>query len=306
MFDVQEFDNQLVFKYTNSRGDFMDKNKQDLKYALVRMSNVLVTKSTKMDAEYQKLFYIALASIIPTQSSNEIIINKSEIFDLLGLKSENKHTRLRQMFIKLMHKSLIQFGEDDEEYVDGFLINKVRTTRKDVIVRFDEDYMPLLAQLSTNYTRLLNDDLIHFESKFSMMLYQFLMKNNNNVKTKNPITLTTRQLKQLFGLSETDYCRKNGKFDRNNFEMYTLNIAIKEINEKAKCIHNLQYVKHYKHRLVTHYEFIYSTSDPQKIADKMKDDDIIEGQLSFDLNNPNNLKEKNEHEISTYEWWDED
>lgn len=38
----------------------------------------------------------------------------------------------------------------------------------------------------------------------------------------------------MFGLSKDDYCYKSGKFDRPNFEKYTIEVAIKEINQNTR------------------------------------------------------------------------
>lgn len=295
----------------------MKQNEEDLKYAIIQMDNALITKSTKMNGTYQKLFYICLASIKPYQTGNEVIIKKKDIYDLMGYKNKADYTSMRYRFKQLMMKSLFEFEEDEENWECGFLITNVRSTRHDIIVQFNNQFMPLLTHLSQNFTRLLNDDVITFNSKFSMMLYQFLMRYNDSVKTLHPITLTTKEMKKLFGLKDDDYCRKNGKFDRVAFEKKTLDVAVKEINEKARCISKLQYEKKYKHRLVSHYEFTYETKDPQGVAHQMKEEDFIKqlrkeqkeneppaGQM--DLENFGVEIEKSKRpKPSNYEWWNE-
>ena len=272
----------------------------ELKYQIIRMDNALATKSTQMNATYQKLFYLSLASIKPTQTSNEVVLSKKEVFDMMGYKNKADYGRLRYRFQQLMMKSFFKFEDEDGNWNDGFLISGVRTTRNDIIVEFRQYYMPLLTRLSESYTRLLNDDVIEFNSKFSMMLYQYLMRYNDNVKTIEPITLSTKQLKKLFGLKDDDYCRKNGKFDRVSFERSTINVAIQEINEKSKCIKDLTYVKHYKNRLVSCYEFIYSTVDPQKVVNDMKIREHLEKQTTLE-----DYGVEVEREVSHYEWWND-
>lgn len=278
----------------------MDEN---LKYQIIRMDNALATKSTQMNATYQKLFYLSLASIKPNQTSNEVVLSKKEVFDLMGYKNKADYTSIRYRFQQLMMKSFFKFEDDDGNWNDGFLISGVRTTKKEIIVEFRQYYMPLLTHLSKNYTRLLNDDVIDFNSKFSMMLYQFLMRYNDNVKTLKPITLTTRELKKLFGLNDDDYCRKNGKFDRANFEKKTLDVAIQEISEKSKCIVGLSYKKHYKNRLVSCYEFNYSTIDPQKVVNDIKTKEFLEEhQTTLE---DYGVEVEVEQNRSNFKWWEE-
>lgn len=54
----------------------------------------------------------------------------------------------------------------------------------------------------------------------------------------------------MFGLSKDDYCYKSGKFDRPNFEKYTIEVAIKEINQNTRI--NVEYKKNNR---VANYQF---------------------------------------------------
>ena len=54
----------------------------------------------------------------------------------------------------------------------------------------------------------------------------------------------------MFGLSKDDYCYKLGKFDRPNFEKYTIEVAIKEINQNTRI--NVEYKKNNR---VANYQF---------------------------------------------------
>ena len=50
-----------------------------------------------------------------------------------------------------------------------------------------------------------------------MSLYLNLLSWSNG-ENESYRFYTTKQLKEIFGLSKDDYCKKDGKFDRNNFE----------------------------------------------------------------------------------------
>lgn len=232
----------------------------DLHNQIIAMDNELAKQATNFTVEEQRLFYITLASIKPNQKSSIIEIDKKAVLDMLGFKSHNQYSRLRPMFTKMIKKSLILSG-DDEIWNDGFLFYKCRTTKKKIYLYVDDEYIPLLIKLQPGFTRLLSDDAISFKSKYSMILYQQIMRLNN--KGTYGVGFTTKELKTLFGLSKEDYM-SGGRFDRYNFERKTINLAIKDINEKSKCIQNLRYEKRKKNGRVQGYVFFFDYTDPNE------------------------------------------
>lgn len=244
---------------------------EDLHEQIIAMDNTLTKKATKFTVDEQRLFYITLASIKPDQKGNEIEIDKKAMFDMLGFKSHNYYSRIRGMFKKLAMASWIEFG-DDEIFDDGFLISAVRTTKRKVYVTIAEKYIPLLIELAPGFTRLLSDDAISFKSKFSMLLYQQLMRWSH----KGVFGATTKELKDLFGMTKDDYVY-NGKFNRQMFEQRTIDVAIQDINEKSKCINNLRYEKKKKGNRIQGYVFYYEYTDPNNFRNTYKHE-----QLSLD------------------------
>lgn len=253
---------------------------------VIRMENTLAKKSTKFNAVQQKLFYVCLASLNKgVNNVNEIEIDKQELFEYLNITSDDRWTRTKKQFKSLMKSSLIEF-ENGDNWESGFLITKTRSTRKKIYVEFAKDYLPLLIELSRNYTKLLNDDVTSFNSKFSMMLYQNLMRLNCY---SNRIEFTTKQLKDMFGLNDDDYVY-NDKFNRALFEKKTINLAVKEINEKSKCIRNLKYFKAYKGRQVACYVFSFTYLDPEKEKNTIETNGEQTSIFDFDVDDVKNLK----------------
>lgn len=245
-----------------------------LENQVIAMSNMLAEKSTRFTIIQQKMFYVCLASLKQgVNSKNEVEINKQELFNYLNLTTDNNRwTRIRQEFKKLAKNSYVEFGTD-EEFCDGFLIYQFRSTRNSIFVRFNDYYLPLMQQLANNFVRLLDDDVVSFDSKFSMMLYQNLMKDKWKLTNIDHLGIdySTRKLKMMFGLSIDDYVQ-NGRFNRADFERRTINRAVKEINEKSKCIKNLTYRKVKKGSRVQYYLFTYNYIDPQKVVEDARDE----------------------------------
>ena len=289
-----------------------------LKNQVIAMSNTLAEKSTRFTVFQQRLFYVSLASLKLDKNStktdeklekkelNEVRINKQELFEYLSITNDNNRwTRVRNEFQKLASNSYIQFGDDDY-YIDGFIICGVRSTKYNIYVRFDTYFLPLVEELADNYVRLLDDDVVSFDSKFSMMLYQNLLKDK--WKLTNPdflgIDYSTRQLKMMFGLDKDVYVNKNGNFNRTLFERKTVNRAVKEINEKSKCINNLTYKKVKKGNRVQYYMFTFNYTDPQKVVEDARKDKRWE-QLSLLDDVPTVEKPvRVPDEVKDYNWWE--
>ena len=246
---------------------------EDLHEQIIAMDNTLTKKATKFTVDEQRLFYITLASIKPDQKGNEIEIDKKAMIDMLGFSSRDVYSRIRPMFKKLAMASWIEFG-DDEIFDDGFLISAVRTTKRKVYVTIADKYIPLLIELAPGFTRLLSDDAISFKSKFSMLIYQQLMRWSH----KGVYGATTKELKTLFGMTKDDYVNaKTGRFDRYNFEQRTIEVAVQDINEKSKCISNLRYEKKKKGNRIQGYVFYFDYTDPNNFRNTYKHE-----QLSLD------------------------
>lgn len=228
------------------------------------LSNVLASKSTRFTVEEQKLFYLTLASVKPKQEGNIIEINKKALVDVLGFESRDIYTRLRPMFEKMAASSWIKYNTEDG-YDDGFLFTRIKTTKHKVLVTVDERYVPLLIKLAPGFTMLLVNDVVKFKSKYSQMLYQKLMSLNN--QGEYGVGMTTKQLKDLFGLSVDDYVY-NGNFNRALFEKKTIDFAIKDINSTSKCISNLSYTKKKQGNRVQGYVFHFDYISPEKVKEK--------------------------------------
>lgn len=277
-----------------------------LENQVIAMSNMLAEKSTRFTIIQQKMFYVCLASLKQgVNSKNEVEINKQELFNYLELENDTgRWTRIRQEFKKLAKNSYVEFGTD-EEFCDGFLIYQFRSTRNSIFVRFNDYYLPLMQQLANNFVRLLDDDVVSFDSKFSMMLYQNLMKDKWKLTNIDHLGIdySTRKLKMMFGLSIDDYVQ-NGRFNRADFERRTINRAVKEINEKSKCIKNLTYRKVKKGSRVQYYLFTYNYIDPQKVVEDARDEFRWE-QLTIAEDIPTVEKPvRVPEEVKNYNWWE--
>ena len=270
------------------------------------MSNILAEKSTRFSVMQHKLFYVCIASLKHgINTKNEVEINKQELFNCLGIEKETgRYTRIKGEFEQLAHNSFVEFDTTDG-FSQGFLIYNIRLSKNTFFVKFNDYYLPLVQELANNYVRLLDDDVISFSSKFSMMLYQNLMKDKWKLTNVDHLGIdySTKQLKMMFGLSKSDYMRKNDSFNRSEFEKKTINKAVDEINKKSKCIKNLTYRKVKKGSRIQYYLFTYNYIDPQKVVEDARDEFRWE-QLTIAEEIPTEEKpERVPDDVKNYEWW---
>ena len=285
----------------------MKNTSNSLKNQVIAMSNILAEKSTRFSVMQQKLFYVCLASLKQgINSRNEVEINKQELFNCLGIEKETgRYTRIKGEFEQLAHNSFVEFDTTDG-FSQGFLIYNIRLSKNTFFVKFNDYYLPLVQELANNYVRLLDDDVISFNSKCSMMLYQNLMRDKWKLTNVDHLGIdySTKQLKMMFGLSKSDYMRKNDSFNRSEFEKKTINKAVDEINKKSKCIKNLTYRKVKKGSRIQYYLFTYNYIDPQKVVEDARDEFRWE-QLTIAEDIPTVEKPvRVPEEVKNYNWWE--
>lgn len=210
-------------------------SKNELDNALVVMANTLARKQTRWNARENKLFLTALSQIKRRDSENWVRLSKADVVAKLDIDPRDTN-KLREMFLSVMHKSMLKFdGPTEEEWDDGFMIIQIRTTKKDVFVRFNSTYLPLLDQLESYFTMFKLDNVTGFKSKYAIVLFQDLKSRYDNSAIINHWRYTLDELKYLFGIKEGEYVRntgrKTGSFDTANFKAKTLDIAVEEINK---------------------------------------------------------------------------
>lgn len=277
-------------------------SKSTLENKVIAMSNILAKKNTYFTTTQQKLFYVSIASLRNgVNVHDEVEINKHDLLEFLGMENDsNRYTKLKKELDELVKNSFIRF-EDKDGYSCGNLIYNTRITRNTVYIRINNYYLPLLQNLSDNFVRFLNDDLVGLKYKDSMMLYQNLMKDKWKMSCIDflGIDYSTTQLKDMFGLTKDSYMATSGNFNRTLFEKKTINKAVEELNKKSKCINNLRYEKVKEGNKVKYYKFTFDYTDPQTIADSRNE---RKGKLIID--NMQKASETFTSEEMNLNWWD--
>lgn len=255
MHETNEF--ELIDIEKNDKHELSDNMLND---ALIVISNLIARATTKWTLEETKLFLCSVSRIQTRDAQNWVCLSKKDVLEKLGITPTNG-SWVRENFKKMMQKSYVELG-DNEEWDDGFLITRVRSDRKNIYVRFEETYIPLLDQLSSHFTDFYLDyvkDLTHLSS---YKLYVYLCSWQDNQYAIQNKKIAKKDLAKVFNLKEGEYWRnygkENAKFHYADFEKYCLNPAVKEINELKSCdMHILSCDKVKKGKYVLGYDIRY-------------------------------------------------
>ncbi len=219
--------------------------KNSLENQMVAMGKALMRGKKQMDIAERKALIMALTKMnwSKKEETNVVELDKIEICEILGWNydASDRSVKLRKLFKSLANHSYIEMtGKDKDDWDDGFLIPRIRSTRGSIKVYFAEQFMPLLTNLlqDKDFVTIWSNDIYNFESVNSYLLFEELRLHSDTRQT-NFRTYSTKQLKELFGMPKTGkgaymhYSSKDNKevFDRSNFEKYVLDKAIAEINK---------------------------------------------------------------------------
>lgn len=210
---------------------------------LVYMASVLA-KQLKLEEYDDKIFAMALSQLDFYKTGDDFSVELS-VLDVAE-KLENKpdesfYTNLRKRYRALIKKTVVSFDLPNGDFLDGALIETIHSTKRTgkIKIIFNDKFKPALQYCKIAYTKIPLDDCLAYKSKYASILQRYLTaiyrtdKNSNLIQT---FDFSTKQLKEVFGLGEKEYCKKNGKFDRYNFEKKTIDAACTEINEKSQVM----------------------------------------------------------------------
>ncbi|WP_342276423.1 replication initiation protein [Spiroplasma endosymbiont of Nebria brevicollis] len=226
---------------------------------------------SKFNLEEEKILHLIFSQIKPNEKNDTIFkLLKLDFFNKLELKSDDKYTRYAKIIEGLINKSWMKIKDEKNNPMRGYVVSASRWNYNEPFfeVELSRMFMPLLQQLVRDYTKIELDSVLKLKSKHSLTLYKWLCSWTDESKKTNQRYLTTKELKELLGLSIDDYVCK-GKFNRTDFERYTIKVAINEISEKTNL--SVQFKKNKKGNKIQNYEFTWTKKNiekPQNTKDK--------------------------------------
>lgn len=223
----------------------------------VYYSNQIARMKTRFTLEEEKVLHVIFSKLNAFDKNDLIVkLDKRDLFSILGITGDSKYKRYKNIFKGIIQKSYMEILDTDGNISQGIVITGVKWNTKEhpIHVYLNQLFMPYISELVSNFTVVSLQSVTEFRSKYSLIIYRWLCSwaDNSTEFSENARYITTRELKELFGLSEQDYVY-NGKFNRALFEQYAIDSAMQEINEKTEL--HVEYKKIKQGNRVRSYAF---------------------------------------------------
>lgn len=268
---------------------------------LVAISNTLARAKDGMTMQERKLMCIFLSKIEWKNLSKnlQICVDKHEIMELLGSKMDttDQSTYLRKLAQNMVHHSELHFDSTDkDEWEDMPLFTRRKSTKNKLMIEIYQGAVDLIMGLNCEYITLFLSDILNFDSNIdgnrAYKLYEYL-RLHSDTRRMNSRIISTKGFKQLFDIpkdGKNSYMRKDGTFDRSNFEKKVVEPVLAMV---GKCnhvvLHNygkdkngkvIYFRKVKEHNIVKGYELTYSIN---KYPRAIKRETLIDVQAKPDV-----------------------
>lgn len=251
-------------------------------YTRAVMHNFVARAVTRWSLEESKLFICALAQIGTHDEDGWIKLSKKDLNRVLEYKKRSSKW-LRRITKNIALNSWLQF-ETEAGWDDGFIVNRTRSDRWNIYIRFEKDYLPLLEQLTSHFTTVYAESIAKLNHKSSYSLYLYLKSWADHTGKISHRYIYKRDIQSIFNLEPDSYMRvsSNGKekFDWYSFEKYCLIPAIEDINQnergevkileirKLRSSKNPRYINGYYFSFKADNSFMESLRSPRFIDHK--------------------------------------
>lgn len=243
------------------------------------VSKIFIRARRQMTADEYKTFVYALSKIDWSQKMpGSVEMDKKELAKILGIESDPRHLsqNLYRALKDISVHSFTEFKDEDQGlYISGTVINTlILNQRNKAIMDFNPRYAKLFSELTTDYLTMWSYDIFNMSSERSISFYEQLRAHSDTTKECHR-GYGVKQLKDILGVPKEgpgSYMRKQGGFDRANFEKYIIDPICEDL---AKC-EMLQllvqpdgkyYEKVKEGRKVKGYRFWWNVSDHPRVAD---------------------------------------
>lgn len=243
---------------------------------LVAVSRIFARARKEMSLYEQKAFICALSRIKFTQtaSSGIVYIDKKELAGICGVHSNPDHlsVHLYEKLKDLPVHSYIRIADKDRDFYDsGMVITRITMLKNRVRIKFEEEYLPLFTNLTSDYITMWSADIFSMKTVRSVQFYEFLRQNTDTRLNVNEIEVGTKFLKDMFKIPKEgpgSYVSKDGHFLRTSFEKYVIMPFCSDlVKTKMICLvrqpDGMPYRKIKRGKSVTGYQFYWTfTSHP--------------------------------------------
>ena len=290
---------------------------------LFAVSRIFARARKKMNLIEQKTFVCALSQLDFTKvpKENYVMIDKKVLANVLGIHSDTDHLSVDiYNEIKDIDKhSHIEISDNDKDFnAAGGVITTVVRFKNKFRIRFNEDFLPLFTNLSTDYITMWSSDIFGMSSIRSVQFYELLRQLTDTRESINQHGWSVTRIKEMFDIPKEgkgSYMRTKGGFDRTNFEKYVIDPLCDDL-KKCKMLNLVMqsdgklYEKVKKGNRVQGYRFYWTISKHPAVASaeevrkiqKRVDDNAEVLKIAKDLINGKKSKKKADFEQNAYDY----
>jgi plasmid replication initiation protein len=230
---------------------------------LINIDNKLAQSSYHMTLNEQRLLFILLSKVKPTEylvpmTTDEVLASPLTLKELEATKSRKKefgdtldavtlHTisvrefsefcgselnKAREDLLEvgetLFHRYIHVKHEDDKSFIKFRWVSSIRFDAKEdtISLRWSIDILPYITQLASHFTKLRLDDLLGLQSTYSWKLYMILKSHKGENNFLRDVVIKVEDL--IFELAVPESCKE--------FKMLNSRIlqrATRELQKKA-------------------------------------------------------------------------
>lgn len=244
--------------------------------AVYKRDDMIQKGRHQLSLREQRCVLFAISKIKPTDSIfEEYTFDIKDMYRICGLADES-YTELKEILTGLKQKTWwVETAPDVESTVSWF--NKVRSNKRSgkVTIRFDDDMMPFLLQLTEKdefYTGYSLRYVLPMSSQYSPRLYELLKSyQKNNRKWFFEID----DLKKL--LDAENYVRFP------DFRRFVIEPAVEEINKYTDIEIGWDVVRSGRGGKVTRVEFFLAAKGKEALLEaKQAGNEVLDGQIDLD------------------------
>lgn len=173
--------------------------------------------------------------------TDTVVVDLYFLAQKIGVNSDRAHLRsdVFRVVRDMRKNSSIEIADVDRKYYDsGSFIRRVTISGDQVRFIFEPQYLGLFTGLTKDFITLWAEDISKMETKRSMQFYEYLRQLTDGKTTEYDVLLGVRRLKEIFDIPKdgpNSYMRKNGGFDRSNFEKNVIDPICEDL-EKCEMI----------------------------------------------------------------------
>lgn len=174
-----------------------------------------------------KVFDNLVSCIDTMHPKTTIKLTKSELAKAIGMQSDNNYTYVKQSLKALLNETWSFTTSEYQEY--RHFLERVRWYYNEdmVEVEFHKDILPMLVDLKTNFLVFSPFDLNYLKSRYTMILYKYILSYIKQYKTTD-FEVPYEELKKVLNVS------KKYKL-YSDFKKRVLDPFVSEVNN-SKCL----------------------------------------------------------------------